>query len=130
LKKRYKAALLAAMFYAGAYTAVAFPRTSYTFAGKPSSITPSKELFSTPGELLSAECGVDGRASANYDTVFDEGTRKMGPGATVQASAVSIWRSSILLPFLLPWRYLPERRPHEDMMNVMLSDDRKTLYWR
>jgi hypothetical protein len=134
LKKRYKAALLAATFYAGAYTAIASPPTSYTFAGKQILGGPSRALFSSfssPGELLSAECTVEGRASAAYRDVFEENTKSLEPkGAEVQASAVNIWSHTILPPFLAPWTYLPESRPHEDARNVMLSDDRKTLYWK
>jgi hypothetical protein len=130
VKKRYKAALLAATFYAGAYTVVALPSTSYTFAGKQNRGGPSRALFSSPGELLSAECDVDGTTSTGYKDVFEENTKSLAPGgAEVQASAVRIWSDAILPPFLAPWTYLPKSRSHEDARNVMLSDDRKTLYW-
>jgi hypothetical protein len=130
LKKRYTAALLAATFYAGAYTAIALPPTSYTFAGKHlGAPAPSHALFSSPGELLSAECHVAGTTSTAHTDVFEENTKSLAPvGAKVQASAVSIL-SSRSFPLLAPWTYLPESRPHEDATNVMLSDDRKTLYW-
>jgi hypothetical protein len=125
VKKRYTAALLAATFYAGAYTAIAVPPTSYTFTGKHFD-APSHALFSSPGELLSAECSVAGRASTAYESVFDE--KSYGPGgAEVTASAVNIFSRGII--FLAPWTRQPESRHHEDTRNVMLSDDRKTLYW-
>jgi hypothetical protein len=79
---------------------------------------------------LSAECDVDGTTSTGYEDVFEENTKSLAPGgAEVQASAVRIWSDAILPPFLAPWTYLPKSRPHEDARNVMLSDDRKTLYW-
>jgi hypothetical protein len=82
------------------------------------------------GELLSAECDVGGTTSTGYEDVFEENTKSLAPGgAEVQVSAVRIWSDAILPPFLAPWTYLPKSRPHEDARNVMLSDDRKTLYW-
>jgi hypothetical protein len=102
LKKRYIVALLAITFYAGAYTAVTLPPTNYTFAGKHFG-APSHALFSSPGELLSAECHVNGTASTAYKNVFEENTKSLAPGgAEVQASAVSIWSSAIRQAFELP----------------------------
>ena len=83
MKKRYIVALLAITFYAGAYTAVTFPPTNYTFAGKHFG-APSHALFSSPGELLSAECHVDGTASTAFKNVFEENTKSLAPeGAEV-----------------------------------------------
>jgi hypothetical protein len=129
LKKLYKAALLAATFYAGAYTAIGLPPTSYTFAGKHLGFpSPSHALFSSPGELLSAECHVAGTTSTAYTDVFEENTKSLAPvGAKVHASAVSIL-SPRSFPLLAPWTYW-KAAPNEDARNVMLSDDRKTLYW-
>jgi hypothetical protein len=108
---------------------VALPPTSYTFAGKQLSGSPSNALFSSPGMLLSAECAVGGRASTAYTSVFDEEKTKWAPkGEEVSASAVSIFSSAGNILFF-PWTYLPKNHPHEDARNVMLSDDRKTLYW-
>ena len=130
MKKRYTAALLAATFYAGAYTAIGLPPTRYTFAGEQLPLSPSRALFSSPGALLSAECNVGGRASTAYTSVFDEKTKLVPKGEEVSASAVGIFPSAGNILFvLLPWTYLPKPRPHEDTANVMLSDDRKTLYW-
>lgn len=125
MKKRYTAALLAAAFYAGAYTAIVLPPASYTFAWNEIPLVPTHALFSSPGDLLSAECHVDGRASTAYNDVYKENTKSGArDGAEVGASALSpSWA------FFAPWTYPLKDRPHEDTRNVMLSGDRKTLYW-
>lgn len=128
MKIRYNAVLLAATFYAGAYTAVAFPPSSHTFSGEHLTRGPSHPLFSFPNEMLSAECTVAGRASTAFTNVFEKTKGFLPKGAEVTADAVQIWPHAIP-PFLAPWTYLPQTRRHEDAMNVMLSDDRKTLYF-
>ena len=81
MKNRYKAALLAATFYAGAYTAVALPPTSYTFAGR--SILLSTARFATSGDALevavsrNAECTLVGTVGAAFKDVYDEKTQEI-----------------------------------------------------
>lgn len=139
MKKRYKAALLIATFYAGAYTTVALPPDNYTFSGR--SILLSSARFSTSGDALevavsrNAECTIVGTADAAFKDVYDEKAKRLEPkGADVHARAVNIFPTSSI-PILTPWAWGEKNlKSHADSeanaRNVTLSDDRKTLYWR
>jgi hypothetical protein len=133
--------LLATTFYAGAYTVVELQPDNYSFFGH--TILDSSARFTKTGDPLevdvarNAECTIAGTASAAFKNLYDEKTGKMAPGgADVDARAVNIYPSGDLPPpLLVPWRWGEKKtKSHadrdEDARNVMLSGDRKTLYWK